>query len=163
MKVDKGNNQGNELQLEAVENSTRANQDGEPAGKSFHQAAVYKETMMVKEEEVTGSKNSSEQSFGNVSKALEISTEHVSQLEKEPNRVEVIQEEMASFLGTSDLALPTTSKECRDLLDFMFPDFPTEETKHTIKFDEDVFPLPALAMEDKLPPPPRTSITSWAL
>lgn len=36
----------------------------------------------------------------------------------------------------------------------MFPDFPTEETKHTVKFDEEVFPLPAHAMEDKLPRSP---------
>lgn len=46
MNVDKGNNQVNEFQLEAIENPTRANQDGEPAGKSFQQAAVYEETTM---------------------------------------------------------------------------------------------------------------------
>lgn len=110
--VDRGHNQGNELQLEAVVNQTGADQDGEPAGSSSCQA-------------------------GNV---------------RESNRTETIQEEMEVFLSTPDLALPSTSKECRDLLDLMFPDLPMEGTKH-VKFDEDFLPLPVSASKDKPPLP----------
>uniref|UniRef100_A0A669BFT6 CCHC-type domain-containing protein n=1 Tax=Oreochromis niloticus TaxID=8128 RepID=A0A669BFT6_ORENI len=112
--ADRGYNQSNEPQLEAVGNQTGADQDGEPAGSSSCQA-------------------------GNV---------------KESNRIETIQEEMEVFLRTPDLTLSSTSKECTDLLDLMFPDLPMEGTKHAVELDEDFLLLPVHASKDKPPPFP---------
>lgn len=72
----------------------------------------------------------------------------VPQIEKDPKIQEAIQEEMTVVLGTDTISEPSTSQECRDLLDYMFSDISTMQSNQTITLEEGGFSLPACDIED---------------
>lgn len=65
---------------------------------------------------------------------------------------------MASLSGTQILTQPSTSKECRDLLDLMFPDLSTVQSKHIITLEEGGFSLPPCDIEDNTTTPSELSL-----
>lgn len=74
----------------------------------------------------------------------------VFQIETEPKTQEWIQEEMAVLSGTQTISQPSTSQECRDMLDYMFSEISTLQSNQTITLEEGGFSLPACDIEDNI-------------
>lgn len=150
---DTSNNQVNELQLEMVMNKTRDSGGGERGEDRSPQVATHEDLMAVSAGMATELMGRGESALEIQNMPLEASVAQVSQIAMDPERHETSQEEMASFPGTPSLILPSTSKECRDLLDFMFPDLATTQPKHIIGLDEEELLLPPCPVEDKVTTP----------
>lgn len=63
----------------------------------------------------------------------------VFQIEMEPKTQEEIQEEMAVLSGTHTISQPSTSQECRDMLDYTFLEISTLQSNQTITLEEGGF------------------------
>lgn len=155
---DIGNDQASELQQEVVEDQTTCSWGEERVDDQPSQATTHKDSATVMTEETTGLIDGSEQRLKTQKVCMINPDMHLPQLEMETKIQEGIQEERASLSGSQILARPSTSQECRDLLDFIFPDLPTVQSKHIITLEDGGFSLLPGDSEDNATTPSESSL-----
>lgn len=74
----------------------------------------------------------------------------VLQIDTEPKTQDETQEEMTVPSGTHTTSQPSTSQECRDMLDYMFSEISTLQSNKTITLEEEGFSLPPCDIEDNI-------------